>query len=129
MKTITAITIATTVIMTINTEAYIPYNLAKVRLTLLRIFLNLSNHRGLTYMFKLWRIRLRALLLARLPLFRFSSSLNFASRLWYLTPPLSLGAWDLATGNKPFRFDCGIDLSRCGIGMVACGRIMIAPVV
>jgi len=55
----------------------VPYNLAKVGLTPLRIFLNLSN--TVVYMFKLWRIRLlRALLLARPPWFLFSSSPTFA---------------------------------------------------
>ena len=61
----------------LDTPEITVYNLAKAGLTPLRIFLNLSN--TVVYMFKLWRIRLlRALLLARLPLFLFSSSPTFA---------------------------------------------------
>ena len=34
----------------------------------------------------------------------------------------------LEFGNKTFHFDCGINLSRCGIGWVVWG-ILVAPVV
>jgi len=41
----------------------------------------------------------------------------------------SLLSRSMGSGNKPFHLDCGIDLSRCGIAIVASGRIMVAPVV
>ena len=57
--------------------------------------MNLSNHRGLLeYMFKLWRIRpLRALLLARLPWFRFASNPTFARLYGYCGLPTLVLMW------------------------------------